>query len=163
MQSSNLITSGVHGKLNMARTLIGLAQQMLGEIHSHAVSTYPEECCGLMFRSSSNGDEGMKKVQRLERMKNAYEPSERYHRYTIDPKEFLEAEKRAEERGEEIVGIYHSHPNAPAKPSEFDRNHAWPNLSYIVVEVRNGQVLETKSWILREDRSEFLPEEMQIL
>jgi proteasome lid subunit RPN8/RPN11 len=162
MQQSSLITSERQGNLNMPETRIVLDQQMLEEMQSHSVSTYPEECCGLMFGKVT--DDGLsKKVQRLRRMKNTFQPSERYHRYTIDPKEFLNAEKEAEEREEEIVGVYHSHPNAPAKPSEFDRGHAWPTLSYVVVEVRGGKVIETKSWILKEDRTEFLPEELRIV
>lgn len=161
MQKSSLTNAKGHGNINMREARIVLDQQMLEEMHAHAISTYPEECCGLMF-GSFFGNEGEKKVMRLRRMKNAFEPRERYHRYTIDPKEFLNAEKEANERGDEIVGIYHSHPNAPAKPSEFDRGHAWPTLSYVVIEVRERKALETKSWVLKEDRSEFLPEELRI-
>ncbi len=162
MQKLRPITPDEHGNINMPETRIELDQQMLEEIHSHAVSTYPEECCGLMF-GNSTGNGVSKKVLRLRRMKNTFEPSERYHRYTIEPREFLKAEKQAEESREEIVGIYHSHPNAPAKPSEFDREHAWPTLSYVVVEVRGSKVIETKSWILKDDRTEFFPEKLQIL
>jgi proteasome lid subunit RPN8/RPN11 len=151
-----------HGKINMADGRIVLDQQMLLEMHSHAVSTYPEECCGLMFGSFSDKNADEKKVLRVRRMKNVFDPKERYHRYTIDPKEFLKAEKDADENGDEIIGIYHSHPNAPAKPSEFDRNHAWPALSYVVIEVRERKALGTKSWVLKDDRSEFIPEELVI-
>ncbi|MDH2900550.1 MAG: M67 family metallopeptidase [archaeon] len=161
MQKSSLTNAKGHGNINMREARIVLDQQMLEEMHAHAISTYPEECCGLMFGSFS-GNAGEKKVLRLRRMKNAFEPKERYHRYTIDPKEFLNAEKEADERGDEIIGVYHSHPNAPAKPSEFDRGHAWPTLSYVVIEVRERKALETKSWVLKEDRSEFVPEELQI-
>jgi proteasome lid subunit RPN8/RPN11 len=146
----------------MPERRIVLDQQMFEEMRAHAVSTYPEECCGLMFGSLSN-DGGQKKVTRLRRMKNAFESSERYHRYTIDPKEFLNAEKEADEKGDEIIGIYHSHPNSSPRPSEFDRGHAWPTLSYIVIEVGEQKAGETKSWILKDDRSKFLPEDLQIV
>ena len=146
-------------KVNIEAKQIVVNQQMLDEMHAHAASTYPEECCGLMLGLL---DGGIKRVVDLRRMKNAFEPSERYHRYTIDPREFLTAEGEAEKKGEEIVGIYHSHPNAPAKPSLFDQDHAWPTLSYIVMEVRQRKVAQTASWVLKEDRSEFLPEEMVI-
>ena len=139
---------------------IVLDQQMLGEIHSHASAAYPEECCGLMIGRLEGST---KMVNSLKKMKNAYEPSERYHRYTIDPMEYLNAENEAESLGEEIVGIYHSHPNAPAKPSLFDKSHAWPTLSYIVVEVRQGKPVNTASWVLKEDRSEFTQEGMQVV
>ena len=133
---------------------------MLRDIHSHATSTYPEECCGLMIGRL----EGVtKRVNSLKGMKNVYEPSEKYHRYAIDPMGYLNAENEAESIGEEVVGIYHSHPNAPAKPSLFDQNHAWPTLSYIVVEVRDGKPVNTASWVLKEDRSGFLEESMQVV
>ena len=147
------------GKVNMRESLIVLDQQMLEQMHSHAISTYPEECCGLIL---GKFDGFTKKVQRVKKMKNSFEPRERYHRYTIDPKEFLQAEKEADSFGEEIVGIYHSHPNAPPKPSEFDRNHAWPNLSYIVIEIREQKPLNTFGWILSEDRSEFVQEQIMV-
>lgn len=149
-----------HGKVNMLEAQITLNQQMIDEMHSEAVSTYPEECCGLMF---GKFEDGIKMVSRVKGMRNDYRPSERYHRYTIDPKDFLAAEKEADLLGEDIVGIYHSHPNAPPKPSEFDRNHAWPSLSYIVMEVRERKVLNTFSWTLKEDRSEFIQEKMQVM
>ncbi|MHB1907897.1 MAG: M67 family metallopeptidase [Nitrososphaerales archaeon] len=143
----------------MEEPLIVLDQQMLEQMHLHAISTYPEECCGLIL---GKFDGATKRVQRVKRMKNSFEPKERYHRYTIDPKEFLTAEKEADSFGEEIVGIYHSHPNAPPKPSEFDRNHAWPSLSYIVIEIREQKPLNTFSWILSEDRSEFVQEQIMV-
>jgi proteasome lid subunit RPN8/RPN11 len=158
-----------HGKINMAEAQIVLDQQMLEDMQSHAISTYPEECCGLMFGNFSpdvkNEDSNTtrKIVVRLRRMKNVFDSKERYHRYTIDPKEFLSAEKDAFDSGEEIVGVYHSHPNAPARPSKFDHEHAWPTLSYVVIEVRDRKVRDTKSWVLKEDRSDFLPEKIEIV
>ncbi len=85
-------------------------------------------------------------------MENVFLKEERYHRYSIDPKEFLIVESAGEARGLEVVGIYHSHPNAPAKPSQFDTARAWPNLSYVVMEVRDARPVETRSGVLRDDR-----------
>jgi proteasome lid subunit RPN8/RPN11 len=130
-------------------------------MQSHATSNYPEECCGLLLGIFENGQK-TKRVTEAKSMSNVFEKNERYHRYTIDPKEFMEAEIAAESRGLEIVGIYHSHPNAPARPSEFDKTHAWPSLSYVVVELREGKVRETKSWILKDDRTEFVQEEIMM-
>jgi proteasome lid subunit RPN8/RPN11 len=131
-------------------------------IYSRAMGTYPEECCGLLI-GSFDSSKGIRKVTRAKETANTFEESERYHRFTIDPKEFLIAEREAEEAGEEIVGVYHSHPNAPAKPSEFDRKHAWPGYSYLVIEVRGGQIADAKSWALSDDRERFIPEEMEII
>ena len=140
-----------------SETELILDQSLLDQIHSHAVSTYPEECCGLMIGTFEE-DARIKKVEKLKRVENTYAPEEKYHRYTIDPKEFMKAENEAISEGKEIVGIYHSHPNAPSKPSLFDQNHAWPTLSYLVVEVREKKPISTRSWVLKEDRSDFLQE-----
>ncbi|MHB8565865.1 MAG: M67 family metallopeptidase [Nitrososphaerales archaeon] len=145
----------------MTDTRIVLEQYMLDAMFSHARSTFPEECCGLMFGSFQEGI-SLKKVASSKRMENVFESKERFHRYTIDPKEFMAAEIEAQKRGEEVVGIYHSHPNAPAKPSLFDQNHAWPTLSYIVIEVREAKPVKAASWILKDDRSEFLQEELTV-
>lgn len=149
-------------KIRKNDTQVSLGGSLVSEIHGHASSTYPEECCGLLLGRFED-DSTLKVVLGTRRMNNVFAKEERYHRYTIDPKEFIAVEGEAESNGLEIVGIYHSHPNAPAKPSEFDRNNAWPSLSYIVVEVRNSSPVATKSWLLKEDRSEFLPEEMIVV
>jgi proteasome lid subunit RPN8/RPN11 len=145
----------------MDGTRIVMDRLLLDSMLSHATSTYPEECCGLMLGRFQDGM-SVKKPTSLRKMSNAFEPSERYHRYTIDPKEFLVAEIEAEKNGDDVLGIYHSHPNAPAKPSRFDQDHAWPTLSYVVIEVRARKPANVASWRLKEDRSEFLQEELQV-
>jgi proteasome lid subunit RPN8/RPN11 len=142
---------------NASRSKLILTDSIMLTMQAHASSTFPEECCGLLL---GNFEEGItiKRARESKRMENVFRKEERYHRYTIDPKEFLLAESAAESSGLEIVGIYHSHPNAPAKPSQFDKEHAWPTLSYLVVEVRDATVVDKKSWVLTDDRSEFQPE-----
>ncbi|MDA4112351.1 MAG: M67 family metallopeptidase [Thaumarchaeota archaeon] len=136
-----------------------LAESILNEMESHASSTFPEECCGLLLGVFENNSR-TKNVKESMRMSNVFQKEERYHRYTIDPKEFMKAENEAEARGLDVVGIYHSHPNAPAKPSLFDMSYAWPSLSYVVIEVRDASPVDVKSWELKADRSEFVQEEM---
>ena len=148
-------------KINMPNTTIILDQRVILEMHSHASSTYPEECCGLLLGKFEDGST-RKLVNGSKRMENVFEKEERYYRYTIDPMKYMDAENEAASMNEEIVGIYHSHPNSPAKPSLFDMNHAWPSLSYVIVEVREAKPVNTKSWILKEDRTDFLPEDMKI-
>lgn len=145
----------------MVATKVIIGRGSMDSIYSHASSTFPEECCGLLFGVFEEKD-SVKRVNSSTQMKNVFEEKERYHRYTIDPKKFLTEEIDAQNRGEEIVGIYHSHPNAPAKPSQYDQSHAWPTLSYIVVEVREAKPLNVASWILKDDRSEFIQEEIQV-
>ena len=104
----------------------------------------------------------MKKIVSTRAVANVFEKSERYHRYTIDPKEYISIESEAEESGKEVVGIYHSHPNAPARPSQYDQNHAWPTFSYVVIEVREGKPIGVASWRLKDDRSSFLEERIMM-
>ena len=146
---------------NPAKTRVVLQDATIADMHSHASSTYPEECCGLLLGTFEE-ESTKKRVLESKRMGNVFVKEERYHRYTIDPKEFMKTESEAESQGLDVVGIYHSHPNAPAKPSQFDMNFAWPTLSYIVIEVRDSKPVETKSWLLKDDRSEFVLEEMKI-
>ena len=80
------------------------------------------------------------------------------NRFEVTPGDVQMAEKRAREMGVDVIGWYHSHPNAPARPSEFDREHAWPWYSYIIVSVESGEPRDTKSWRLRDDRSAYDPE-----
>jgi proteasome lid subunit RPN8/RPN11 len=144
---------------NTANTVLLIADGILAGMKSHASSTYPEECCGLLLGVFEGGSR-TKRVIESKRMGNVFVKEERYHRYTIDPKEFLVTETDAESRGLEVVGIYHSHPDAPAKPSQFDTNLAWPTLSYVVMRVTNSRPEETRSWVLRDDRSEFTEEKI---
>ena len=145
----------------MFHTTVMLDHQVLREMQSHATSTYPEECCGLLI-GKFEGNLSRKLVSRIKRMDNVFEKRERYHRYRIDPLKYMDAENEATSSGEDVIGIYHSHPNAPAKPSLFDKSYAWPSLSYIVIEVRDSVPVETKSWILKDDRTEFIQENMEI-
>ncbi len=142
-------------------TKVILNPQLLSLMESHASSTYPEECCGLLLGFYEDSSR-IKRVKEAKRMSNVFQKEERHHRYTIDPKEYLKAENEAESMGLEVVGIYHSHPEAPAKPSQFDMVHAWPTLSYVVISVMNEVPAEAKSWILKNDRSEFIQEELVV-
>jgi len=145
----------------MFRTTIIIDQCVILEMHNHASSTYPEECCGLLLGKVED-NLTRKLVKGSKRMENVFEKEERYRRYTIDPIKYMDAENEAAVLNEEIIGIYHSHPNAAARPSHFDLDFAWPLLSYVVVEVRDSKPANTKSWILKEDRSDFLLEDMDI-
>jgi proteasome lid subunit RPN8/RPN11 len=79
-------------------------------------------------------------------------------RFRVRPQDYREAERRAAEQGVELVGFYHSHPDHPAHPSQYDLDHAWPFFSYIIVSIRAGVAGEMTSWRLRDDRSAFDPE-----
>lgn len=81
---------------------------------------------------------------------------ERHRRYQIDPRELLAMEETLDPTQEWLVGFYHSHPDHPARPSEYDQDHAWPWYTYIVASVHQGRCVDLQAWELRPDRAKFL-------
>lgn len=125
-------------------------------MEAHSEQTYPHECCGLML---GRVVDGMKIVEEIRVVDNARRDSPR-NRYLIPPEEIVAGDRYAREHGLEILGFYHSHPDVAAHPSEFDREHAWPWYSYVIVSVIRGTAVEMNSWVLRDDRSQFDPEDI---
>ena len=117
----------------------------------HAAASYPDECCGVLIGRAS-GDSTV--VERVLSVGNEREDS-RHNRYVISPETLLAAQKEARALGLDVVGYYHSHPDHPAAPSEFDREHAWPGVSYLIVSVEKGRVAAARSWRLCDDRERF--------
>ncbi len=134
-----------------------LPESLRSAIASHASGTYPEECCGALL--GKDHDDNRREVEDILRVDNTKDTN-RARRYLIDPKALLAAERTARERGLDVVGIYHSHPDHPSRPSEFDREHAMPFWSYVIVSCMEGKVAALQSWQLAEDRSAFFEEEL---
>lgn len=135
---------------------LSISEPLLERIREQGRGAYPHECCGLLL-GHANGSG--KSVVDLRPVENAREDS-RHNRYLISPRDLLEAEKEARKLKLDVIGVYHSHPDHPARPSEFDREHAFPWYSYIIVSVAKGSAADLASWTLREDRSAFDPEEV---
>lgn len=129
-----------------------LSDEDLAEIYAHGRATYPEECCGVMI---GRRDGESFEVTELLAARNEREAANRHNRFLISPEVLLAAQRGARERGLEVLGYYHSHPDHPARPSDFDREHAWPGTSYLIVSVRGGEVADCRSWRLRDDRTDF--------
>jgi proteasome lid subunit RPN8/RPN11 len=138
--------------------LLKLSHEHLQIIRTHAASTYPEECCGIMLGYLANESKTVVEVIPTE---NAWsgEDSKR-RRYTIAPEIMLKVQTYARDHSLSIIGIYHSHPDYPAIPSESDRTQAWQEYSYIIVSVPNGKALELKSWHL-DDNHQFQEEAIE--
>jgi len=134
-----------------------ISEELLEGIREHGKKAYPNECCGVLL---GRMEDSRKSVVELRAMENTREDSPR-NRYLISSRELLEAEKAARARGLDIVGVYHSHPDHPARPSEFDREHAFPWYSYIIVSVHGGKPVDLASWTLRDDRSAFDAEDLR--
>lgn len=134
---------------------LSIAKHVLEEIHTHAESTYPEECCGLLISDRS------KQVTESIRMKNAYD-GPKHDRYNIDPLELFRADRTSAQKGLTIAGIYHSHPDYPATLSKFDTDHSFPWYSYLVVSVPKGKAGDTRVWIPKEDRTSATEETVEV-
>ena len=132
-----------------------IAEALRAEIHAHLESVYPEEGAGFLL-GEEQGEE--RRVQAILPVPNAREDGARGRRYLIKPKDMYLADLEAEKRGLEIIGIFHSHPDCPNVPSEFDREWALPWYSYAISRVDSGQATSLRSWRLAEDRSGFLEE-----
>ena len=132
-----------------------LAKTFEQEIRDHGARDYPNECCGAML--GTDRDSQGREVRALFPLINRRDDSPR-NRFSITPDDFRAAERAAAERGLDLLGWYHSHPDHPARPSEFDREHAWPWYSYVIVSVQGGVPKELTSWQLEDDRSKFQPE-----
>ncbi len=133
---------------------------MMDEIRAHGARAYPHECCGALLGTS--GEDGAKLVRTLLPLDNRREGDAARTRFLITAEDVLWAMKQARAQGLDIIGYYHSHPDHPAQPSEFDREHAWPGYSYIIVAVAHGKPQDATSWVLADDRSRFLAEEMRL-
>jgi len=137
-----------------------IAGGVLNEIKAEGKKAYPNECCGILFGSLD--EKGEKTVTQILPIKNEFSEGEQYHRFLITPENMLDAEKKARALKLDVLGFYHSHPDHPAKPSDFDREHALPFYSYIITSVEKGEALDFTSWILKDDRSAFDLEEIKI-
>ncbi|MBX6763515.1 MAG: M67 family metallopeptidase [Rubrobacteraceae bacterium] len=120
-------------------------------IEEHAKEAYPEECAGVLVGMNAGGTKIVVDVWRAE---NTHE-GERERRFLIEPLKIKEFEERAEEREMEVLGFYHTHPDHPAEPSEYDREHAWPGWSYVIASVGADGIKDIRSWVLKPDRSGY--------
>ncbi len=133
---------------------------LLEQIHAHGESAYPEEGAGFLL----GVEEGQKRtVMRIVTTSNTREDAARHNRYLITPEAYLQAEITADNLGLSLIGVFHSHPDHPNRPSEFDREWAQPFFSYLITSVQQGRAVESRSWRLAEDRSKFEAEDIQIL
>jgi proteasome lid subunit RPN8/RPN11 len=135
-----------------------LGEELAARIRAHGAETYPHECCGALLGRDA---QTTREVLGLLPLANARQDSPR-NRFAITPDDVRRAENTARENGQELLGWYHSHPDSPARPSDYDREHAWPWYSYIIVGVEAGVPGQMKSWRLADDRASFAPETIEV-
>jgi proteasome lid subunit RPN8/RPN11 len=147
-----------------------LSFEIAQKIFQHGAETYPHECCGALLgrdlepRATSTPDVAKlptREILALYPLINRRDDSPR-NRFSVTSDDVRDAEKAAREKGIDVVGWYHSHPDHPAAPSDYDREHAWPWYSYIIVSVANGEPEQMTSWRLNDDRAQFTSEPLEI-
>ncbi len=135
---------------------VRLARTHLEAMAVHARATYPDECCGFLVANPDPGPpEAPRTITAVEPAANEFEGVRR-RRFLLRPEELRAAESRLERTGRIVAGFYHSHPDHPALPSTFDRDHAWPWYTYLVVGVTPSGVSEIRAFELDPDRGEFV-------
>jgi len=147
----------------------------LESIRQHGVRDYPSECCGVLLGKVNGIAKQVTEVVELKNLRHnptlaqellpVDDPGRETekNRFLIDPLDQLRVEKDARVRGLDVLGYYHSHPDHPARPSIYDRDHAWPWYSYVIIAVEQGAPKGLTSWVLAEDRSAFRAEEIEVL
>lgn len=129
-----------------------LSETLQKMIFQQMENSYPNEGGGFLLGSRDGDTITIADVIEIE---NVFETEEQYHRYAMTPQNWAQMEDAADERGLSLVGYYHSHPNAKAIPSDYDRDHALPNFVYIITSVMEGNAVDMRVWLLRPDRSQF--------
>jgi len=136
-----------------------LSKEILHQIHTTGELAYPEEGAGLLLGSVLKEE---KKVTKILPISNAREDAARHNRYLLTAQDYLNGELEADRLGLDVLGVFHSHPDHPNRPSEFDREWAMPWFSYLITSVQSGKAMESRSWVLSEDRRTFTEETLEI-
>ena len=147
----------------------------LESIRAHGVRDYPSECCGILLGHAGGESKEVSEVVPLRNLRHdparaqellpVQDPSRESekNRFLIDPEDQLRVEKDSRQRGLDVLGYYHSHPDHPALPSNYDREHAWPWYSYVILSVERGEPKDVTSWVLSLDRMRFEAEDLKLL
>ncbi len=167
----NLRPNAVIQKRSMA---LRIPEKLLDLIRSHSAREYPNECCGCLVGKEVDSVKEVREVTALVNLRGrsaradellpleAPDRESERNRFLIDPDDLRRVEQEARRRKLEILGFYHSHPDHPARPSDYDRDHAFPWYSYVIIAVEAGRPGVYASWMLREDRSAFDAESVEV-
>jgi proteasome lid subunit RPN8/RPN11 len=134
---------------------IEISKTLIEKINSHLEAAYPEEGAGFLLGTKNE-------VKEILPLSNAREDEARHNRFLMTEQDYLKAELKADELNLSLIGVFHSHPDCPNIPSEFDREWAQPNFSYVITRVDKGKSVDHRSWRLVEDRTKYEEEEIII-
>lgn len=127
--------------------VVKILKSIFEGIIEHAETGYPEEVCGVLIGKEGTINE-FRKCRNLNRERAK-------DRYELDPISFQESDNWARVNNLDILAIYHSHPDHPSLPSEFDRSRAWPVWIYIIFSINNGKFNDARAWILEDNKYTF--------
>jgi len=139
--------------------MLEISPELLRQIRAHGEQAYPEEGAGFLL-GKDKGDQ--RQVIAILGLDNAREQAARHNRYLLTPQDYLDGEDEAARHGLDVLGVFHSHPDHPNRPSEFDREWAMPWFSYVITSVDHGRAVGSRSWRLAEDRGSFVEETIQV-
>jgi proteasome lid subunit RPN8/RPN11 len=138
--------------------MLEISPDLMARINANGEAAYPEEGAGFLL-----GTDGVvRRVTGLFPLPNAREDGARHNRYILTPQDYLAGEAEADRLGLTLLGVFHSHPDHPDRPSEYDREWAQPFFSYVITSVEKGSAVASRSWRLLEDRSAFVEEQIRI-
>lgn len=140
--------------------MIRLPETAIEAIREHGRESYGDEACGAMYGRVMNNSVDAKNVVRVAPLENARE-NERHRRFVVTADAYRRAEAEAERSGLTLLGFYHSHPDHPAYPSAYDLEHAFPFFSYLILAVENAEPQTMRSFVLANDRREFIEEKVE--
>ena len=138
--------------------MLEIAPELLEKIQANGETAYPEEGAGFLL----GVDGEVRRILSLMALPNARESEARHNRYILTPRDYLDGEEQADRLKLILLGVFHSHPDHPGQPSDYDRDWAQPFFSYIITSVNAGRADSSRSWRLLEDRSAFVEEPVRI-
>ncbi|MGR3178461.1 MAG: M67 family metallopeptidase [Candidatus Anammoxibacter sp.] len=137
--------------------MIKINQKEIETIKEFVKKAYPDECCGLLVGKIAGEEREVVEIHALTNLNTERSKD----RYEIDPAEYMKVDRDVSTRKLDIVGIYHSHPDHPSRPSEFDAGRAWEGYSYLIIAIANGSEFEMKSWVFHDSTKTFEEEEIK--
>jgi proteasome lid subunit RPN8/RPN11 len=137
--------------------MLEISKEVLVQIHAHGEAAFPDEGAGFLLGTDGNP----RRITAILSLPNAREDAARHNRFLITPEDYLKGELEADRLGLSVVGIFHSHPDSPNNPSEYDRDWAQPFFSYVITSIYSAKAVESRSWLLSEDRTHFDEEEIR--
>src|SRR5690349_9160807 len=140
--------------------MLEISKEVLDQIYAHGEAAFPDEGAGFLLGQIET-DSTPRRITAILGLPNAREDEARHNRFLITPEDYLKGELEADRLGLSVLGIFHSHPDSPNNPSDYDRDWAQPFFSYIITSVYAAKAVQSRSWLLSEDRTHFDEEEIK--